>query len=66
MGASALTFRSVAVNGVTLHFAEAGPAGGPLLFLLHGFPEFWFAWREQIGPLASAGFRVVAPDQRGL
>jgi pimeloyl-ACP methyl ester carboxylesterase len=57
--------RSVRVNGVVLHVAEAGPADGPLVVLLHGFPEFWFEWREQIGPLAEAGFRVVAPDQRG-
>ena len=33
--------------------------------LLHGFPEFWYGWRHQLGPLADAGFRVVAPDQRG-
>ena len=33
--------------------------------LLHGFPEFWYGWRKQIGPLAEAGFRVIVPDQRG-
>ena len=38
---------------------------GPLVILLHGFPEFWYSWRKQLGPLAAAGFRVVAPDQRG-
>lgn len=48
-----------------MHIAEAGPLDGPLLILLHGFPEFWFEWRDQIGPLAAAGFHVVAPDQRG-
>ncbi len=53
------------VNGVTLHCIEAGPADGPLVILLHGFPEFWWGWRHQIGPLAAAGFRVLAPDQRG-
>ncbi|MDQ4136132.1 MAG: alpha/beta fold hydrolase [Pseudomonadota bacterium] len=53
------------VNGVTLHVVEAGPADGPLVILLHGFPEFWWGWRRQIGPLAEAGFRVLAPDQRG-
>jgi pimeloyl-ACP methyl ester carboxylesterase len=53
------------VNGVALHGVEAGPADGPLVILLHGFPEFWWAWRRQIGPLAEAGMRVVAIDQRG-
>lgn len=50
-------------NGVRLHYVEAGE--GPLLLLLHGFPEFWYSWRHQIGPLAAAGFHVVAPDMRG-
>jgi pimeloyl-ACP methyl ester carboxylesterase len=57
--------RTIAANGVELNVAEAGPADGPLVVLLHGFPEFWFEWRELIGPLAEAGFRVAAPDQRG-
>jgi pimeloyl-ACP methyl ester carboxylesterase len=48
---------------VRLHYVEAGE--GPLVVLLHGFPEFWYGWRHQIGPLADAGFRVVAPDLRG-
>ena len=52
-------------NGISLHCAEGGPPDGPLVLLLHGFPEFWYGWRHQIGPLAHAGFRVVAPDQRG-
>lgn len=51
------------VNGIQLHIAEQGE--GPLVVLLHGFPESWHSWRRQIGPLADAGFRVVAPDQRG-
>ena len=46
-----------------LHYVEAGD--GPLIVLLHGFPEFWYGWRLQIQPLAAAGFRVVAPDTRG-
>lgn len=53
------------VNGITLHCIEAGPEDGPLVILLHGFPEFWWGWRYQIEPLAEAGFRVLAPDQRG-
>jgi len=48
-----------------VHAAVAGPPDGPLVILLHGFPEFWYSWRHQIGPLAGAGFRVVVPDQRG-
>lgn len=52
-------------NGITLHVAEAGPDTGPLVILLHGFPEFWFGWRNQIAPLVDAGFHVVMPDQRG-
>src|SRR5918911_2046462 len=51
------------VGDVSLHYIEAGD--GPLIVLLHGFPEFWFGWRLQIAPLAAAGFRVVAPDKRG-
>ncbi len=52
-------------NGIRLHCIEAGPRNGPLVILLHGFPEFWWGWRYQIGSLAQAGFRVLAPDQRG-
>jgi pimeloyl-ACP methyl ester carboxylesterase len=51
------------VGDTRLHYVEAGD--GPLLVLLHGFPEFWYGWRLQIAPLAAAGFRVVAPDTRG-
>jgi len=43
----------------------AGPGDGPVVVLLHGFPEFWYGWHRQIQPLASAGFRVIVPDQRG-
>jgi hypothetical protein len=53
----------VDVGDQSLHYVEAGD--GPLIVLLHGFPEFWFGWRLQIEPLAAAGFRVVAPDTRG-
>ena len=53
------------LGDVRLHYAEAGPADGRLVVLLHGFPEFWFGWRRQIPALAQAGFRVVAPDMRG-
>ena len=57
--------RTVSVNGINLHVAQAGPADGPLILLLHGFPEFWYGWRQQIPALASAGYRVWVPDQRG-
>ncbi len=51
------------LGDVRLHYVEAGT--GPLVLLLHGFPEFWYSWRHQIPALADAGFRVVAPDMRG-
>jgi epoxide hydrolase 4 len=51
------------VNGVRLHYVEAGE--GSLVVLLHGYPEFWYAWRNQIPALVEAGFRVIAPDMRG-
>jgi pimeloyl-ACP methyl ester carboxylesterase len=52
-------------SDVTLHAVAAGPRNGPVVVLLHGFPEFWYGWHKQITPLANAGFRVIAPDQRG-
>jgi pimeloyl-ACP methyl ester carboxylesterase len=58
-----LADRFATVDGVRLHYVEAGE--GPLVVLLHGFPEFWWAWRHQIPALVDAGFRVVAVDQRG-
>src|SRR6187551_891656 len=51
------------IGDQSLHYVKAGD--GPLIVLLHGFPEFWYGWRLQIAPLAVAGFRVVAPDLRG-
>ena len=50
-------------DGVQLHFVTLG--SGPLVVLLHGFPDFWYGWRHQLAPLAAAGFRVVALDLRG-
>jgi pimeloyl-ACP methyl ester carboxylesterase len=55
--------RSVTANGTRFHVAESGD--GPLVLLLHGFPEFWWTWRQQLGSLSEAGFRAVAPDLRG-
>jgi 4-alpha-glucanotransferase len=51
------------LSEVKLHYAEAG--AGPLVVLLHGYPELWYSWRHQIPFLAERGFRVVAPDMRG-
>ncbi|MBX9627179.1 MAG: alpha/beta hydrolase [Gemmataceae bacterium] len=53
------------MGGVRLRAVTAGPRDGPPVVLLHGFPDYWRGWRHQIGPLAAAGFRVIAPDQRG-
>ena len=61
-----LNHHFISTNGVTLHVVEAGPAGGPLVVLLHGFPEYWRGWRYQIPYLAAAGYRVWAPDLRGF
>jgi pimeloyl-ACP methyl ester carboxylesterase len=60
-----VTHRRIDVGGVSLHVALAGEGSGPLVVLLHGFPEFWWSWRYQIPALAEAGFRVAAPDLRG-
>jgi|SRR5579883_1831808 pimeloyl-ACP methyl ester carboxylesterase len=57
-----LLHRYATVNGIRMHYVEQGE--GPLVVLLHGFPEFWYSWRHQIPALATR-FRVVAPDQRG-
>ena len=60
-----IRFAHVAVNGVKLHVADAGPRDGRLVLLLHGFPEYWESWRSYIDRLAAAGYHVVVPDQRG-
>lgn len=57
--------RSVSANGAQFHVAEAGEPDAPVVLLLHGFPEFWWAWRHQIPALAAAGWRAVAMDLRG-
>src|SRR5512146_911539 len=56
---------TIYTNGIRLHAVTAGPENGPLVVLLHGFPEYWGGFAGQIGPLAGAGYHVVAPDQRG-
>jgi epoxide hydrolase 4 len=62
---SPLEFRVFHINGIALHVVLAGPASGKPLIFLHGFPEFWFAWRHQIDHFVSSGYRVIIPDQRG-
>ena len=57
------THRSVTANGTRFHVASMGE--GPLVLLLHGFPEFWWTWRHQLVTLAEAGYRAVAVDLRG-
>jgi pimeloyl-ACP methyl ester carboxylesterase len=59
------THEQAIVNDVRLHYVAAGDDEDPLVVLLHGFPEFWYSWRDQIPALAEAGYRVVAPDMRG-
>jgi pimeloyl-ACP methyl ester carboxylesterase len=54
------------VNGLRVHLLEAGDPAAPCLLLLHGFPELAFSWRGVMPALAAAGYRVIAPDQRGF
>ena len=53
----------IRTNGIRMHLVEAG-TGYPIVFC-HGFPELWYSWRHQMKALAEAGFRAIAPDQRG-
>jgi pimeloyl-ACP methyl ester carboxylesterase len=55
--------RYISANGARFHVAELGE--GPLVLLLHGFPQFWYAWRHQMVALAAAGYRAAALDLRG-
>ena len=55
----------ISTNGIRLHTIQSGPADGPVVVLLHGFPEYWRGWAKQIDPLVQAGYRVIVPDQRG-
>jgi len=57
--------RYVTTNGIRLFCLEAGPSDGPLVLLLHGFPEIAYSWRFQLAALGAAGYRVVAPDLPG-
>lgn len=56
-------FERLAVNGITLRVVVEGQ--GPLVILVHGWPQCWYLWRHQIDPLVAAGYRVAVPDMRG-
>ena len=56
--------REIITNGIRMHYVTQGE-GGPLVVLLHGFPEYWYSWRHQIPFLAEHGYTAVAPDLRG-
>jgi pimeloyl-ACP methyl ester carboxylesterase len=60
-----LRSRMIEINENRLHVVQAGSEDAPMVLMLHGFPEFWYGWRNQIGKLADAGYWVWAPDQRG-
>src|SRR5688572_4491147 len=59
-GRPAITHRHIETNGISMHIAEAGT--GPLVMLVHGWPELWYSWRHQLPALAAAGYHAVAPD----
>lgn len=52
-------------SGVKIHYAALGPESGPVVVMIHGFPDYWYTWRHQMEALAGAGFRCVAMDMRG-
>ena len=58
--------RIATVDGIELEVAQHGPPDGPVVVLLHGFPELGLSWRHQVGPLAAAGYRLLVPDLRGF
>lgn len=60
-----LEHSTIETNGIKLHVVQAGPKSGVPVVLLHGFPEFWYGWRNQVPALVEAGCRVIVPDQRG-
>jgi len=65
MNTHPITHEYIETNGIRLHVAACGPPEGELVILLHGFPEYWGAWRPHMQRLAHEGYRVLAPDQRG-
>ena len=59
------TLRHIEANGIRIRIAEDGPEDGPVVMLMHGWPESWFSWRHQLPALAAAGYCAIAPDMRG-
>lgn len=56
---------AVSAGGVKIHYAALGPKDGPVIVMVHGFPDFWYTWRAQMEALAGVGYRCVALDLRG-
>lgn len=63
MSSASLQHRFVEANDIKMHYVEEG--SGPVVVMCHGWPESWYSWRHQIPAVAAAGFRTIAPDQRG-
>jgi pimeloyl-ACP methyl ester carboxylesterase len=63
MNTAGLQHRFVETNNIKMHYVGAG--SGPVIVMCHGWPESWYSWRHQIPAVAAAGFRAIAPDQRG-
>jgi pimeloyl-ACP methyl ester carboxylesterase len=61
-----VVLEQIAINGLVFDVRTAGPSDGEVVFLLHGFPQTSYQWRAQIPVLARAGYRVIAPDLRGV
>ncbi|ORY06580.1 alpha/beta-hydrolase [Basidiobolus meristosporus CBS 931.73] len=62
---SSFNHRYDTINGIKYHYVDEGPKDGPVVVLLHGFPDLWYGWRHQIKFLADRGYRVICPDLRG-
>jgi pimeloyl-ACP methyl ester carboxylesterase len=60
-----ISHRVVETSALRMHVATSGPEDAPAVLLCHGFPECWYSWRHQLAALGDAGYRVLAPDQRG-
>ena len=60
-----IEFQYIRTNDIQLHVALSGPEDGTPIIFLHGFPEYWAGWKNQIPAFAEAGYRVIVPDQRG-